>query len=146
MSPLKSCCDYFNTNSLFHYGGIFSWICLFAKQENPKFYCSDKNFMGWDVTVLPWITQTWELDWRKGGEGWGWQRRREEKKKNLWRCFGLNEKDFLMFCCLPTASRSVFHTILGWWASAAPVITKLGLIGAPVRSRNVERVGKEENT
>lgn len=62
--------------------------------------------------TLPWVTQAGNWS-EEGGERWGWQRRRK-KKKNLWRYFDLNEKDLMMFCCLPTASCSISHTSLGW--------------------------------
>lgn len=63
--------------------------------------------------ALPWITQAWELEWGKrvrGGGGRG--------KNNLWIYFDLSEKDLMMFWGLPTASCSILHTSLGWWASA----------------------------
>lgn len=120
MSPLKSCsnCGCFNTIALFHCGGIFPWVCLFAKQKTPAPTVQIRTSSGemWMYAcdaALPWITQAWELEWGKrvrGGGGRG--------KNHLWIYFDLSEKDLMMFWGLPTASCSILHTSLGWWASA----------------------------
>lgn len=100
------------------------FVCQTGK---PKFYCQDKNFTGWDVIVwllcsLPWVTQAWELEWRKGvkdGSGRG-----GERKKSL-EIFWLEWKGFHDVLLPP-------HCILlhithqpGMRSLCSPVITKV---------------------
>lgn len=100
MSPLKWCCScgYFNTIALFHWGGIFSWICLFANRKTPTFTVKIRTSLGemWMCAAIALDHTGLGTAVKEGGEEWGWQRRR--KKKNLWVYFDLNEKDFMMFC------------------------------------------------